>query len=124
MAVSGSWSLPVMSIMGCMPPRRIRRAWRRIRRGLVMGGSRVGRELAAGLEFVPQVGQRVGFAVEVGGDDGPGGGEQVRPVQAGVGEFGAEPGDLGGQGGGVGERGFELLPDLGRAWARRSRTRR
>ena len=74
---------------------------------------RIGRELAAGLEFVPQVGQRVGFAVEVGGDDGPGRGEQVRPVQAGVGEFGAEPGDLGGQGGGVGERGFELLPDLG-----------
>jgi hypothetical protein len=34
--------------MGCMPPRPIRRAWRRIRRGLVTGGPWVGRDLAAG----------------------------------------------------------------------------
>jgi len=50
--------------------------------------------VALGLEFVSQVGERIGLAVVMSGDCGQGGSREVGAVKARAGEFGAQAGDL------------------------------
>ena len=66
----------------------------------------------AGVEFVPEVVQGVGFAVGVRGDRGAHRGEQVGPVEPGGGEFGGQPGDFGRERQVVGECGVQVPPEV------------
>jgi hypothetical protein len=55
----------------------------------------LGRALAMGVEFVAQVVQRIGLAVRIVAEGGPGGCDEVVKVGERAGEPGAEPADLG-----------------------------
>ena len=97
-----------------MPWRRAWRAWRRILPVAAhprLPGAR--RAACAVVQFVAEVGQRVGFAVAVSGESGADGGEQVGLVETHGGEVRALPADFCGQGQRVGKRLVEEAPYLG-----------
>src|SRR4051794_20451404 len=74
-----------------------------------IASNRLGRRLPL-LELIAQVIQRVGLAVGVGGQCRADDRDQVGPVQAAVGQLGAQPGERRPQGRDVGQSLVQLLP--------------
>ena len=67
-------------------------------------------ELALGVEFVAQVVQRIGLAVRIGAEGGPGGCDEVVKVGERAGQPDAEPADLGSTGAGIVSSALASLP--------------
>ena len=65
---------------------------------------------ALGVQLVTQVGQRVGFAVEIRGDEWPGGSGEVGAVEPDAGQLSAERPISAVRARAVGESGIDLPP--------------